>query len=555
MSAPISTEVADDDLSPAQDLPLAQSLPSADDLPPSVIRPEPAAELPVSPELPPPPPAPRRWQIPTGTLPLLAILFGAGLIVLIFAFRTVHSIRPAEFITRPEAVRTRFSITYWIDHGYFASYGILVRPRSTPPGYHFYKSSTGGHMVPGYLLQKTVVEMTGRPKWRLLALHNQLWTLFIASVIGLLGFRLAQRLGAHPLHALAMAIAVQSVHFTFPDNLALYYEMNGRPYFLLFAAIFLLIEERTHERRTRVGTIAQGAAAFLLVYMEYVAGAAFLASYVVVTLLLTRAELPVRRLLGIAVLPAVLAVSVFGMQRSLVRAAGLPTDGSEFLFRTGLDGSATYYGDHLDIALGRDQVRVDFPHNRPYLFRWKWLFFASTAAVLMVLFMAMKDRVPTLVTASLLSLLGAYLLYAALFSQAVKIHPYLFDVLLFTPLVLALFVLAPSLIESMTERRGVAVAIIFFLAVWVSMVQLRRYAMQYPQPPKTGSAALPAPGVPHQAPVLQGNPTESFVGKRSEVRYVTAASEKKSATMPGTVTLGIRNASADARPKPECSVS
>lgn len=548
MSASESTEIAEDLVPLSDGVPAGNDAPVTDDgLPSEGVPAEPIAAEPAPEPAPIPPPEPRRWQIPTRTLPLLAILFGAGLIILVFAFRTVHSIRPAEFITRPEAVRTRFSITYWIDHGYFASYGILVRPRPTAPGYHFYKSSTGGHMVPGFLLQKLYVELTGHPKWRMLALHNQVWTLFIASVIGLLGFRLAQRFGVDRLHALFLAIAVEAVHFTFPDNLALYYEMNGRPYFLLFAAIFLLIEERTYERRTVLGTIAQGVAAFLLVYMEYVAGMAFIASYVVATLLLIR-EVPVRRLLGIAVLPAVLALGVFGMQRALVGASGLPTDGSEFLFRTGLDGSATYYGDHLDIALGRDAVRVDFPFNRPFLFRWKWLFFTATASVLLVLFMAMRNRVPALVTTSLLSLLGAYLLYAALFSQAVKIHPYLFDVLLFTPLILALFVLAPSLVESMTEHRGVAVAVVFFLAVWVSMVQLRRYAMQYPQPPKTAVGVL-------QAPDMQRMPAGGPLEKNDKVSYVTAASEKKSATMPGTVTLGIRNASADARPKTECAVT
>ncbi|MBK5260893.1 MAG: hypothetical protein JJE51_14985 [Thermoanaerobaculia bacterium] len=61
---------------------------------------------------------------------------------------------------------------------------------------------------------------------------------------------------------------------------------------------------------------------------------------------------------------------------------------------------------------------------------------------------------------------------------------------IYTPLVFALCVVLPSLIESMTDHRGVAVAAVFFLTIWVSMVQLRDYALQYPPPPPV--EAVPA---------------------------------------------------------------
>jgi hypothetical protein len=435
-------------------------------------------------------------RVPTRTLPLLAILLGAGAIVLTFTLLTVQGLDPNDLATHPVAVRTRFSVTYWLDHGYFRSYGLLVRPSIPGPGFHYYKSSTGGHLVTGFLAEKIYRGITGKFSWRLLAVHNQIWTLMVAVAIGLLGFRLAQQLGSRPLHALMMALCIEVVHFTFPDNLALYLEMNGRPYFLFFAVVFLLLEERSTKGRTRALMIAQAVAGFFLVYMEYIAGAAFIVSFVILTLLLGRGRAPLKRLVLTAFLPMILAFGVFGMQRALARAGGVPTSGSEFLFRTGLDGSSQYYGDHLDIAYGRDLVRLNFAHNRPYLFRWKWLFFAGVTALLTVLFLAMKGRVATLAVISLLSLLGSYLLQAALFSQAVMIHPYLFDLLLFTPLVLALFVVAPALIESMTEQRGIALAVVFFAAAWVTMVQMRRYAMQYPRPPDRptiGYNASPGP--------------------------------------------------------------
>lgn len=423
---------------------------------------------------------PHTLRVPTRTLPLLAILLGTGALVLAFTLATVQGHDAETLANWSQSKRTHFSVSWWLDHGYFRSFGVLVRPASEPPGHRYYVSSTGAHLISGFLLEKAYSAVTGHPSWRLLAWHNQVCTLIVAALLGLLAFRLAQRAGLRPLHALVLALSVEIVHFTFPDNLALYFEMNGRPFFLLFAAIFLLIEERCTERRTPMAILGQAAAAFLLVWMEYVAGAAFLASFAVLTVVLHRDQMAVRRLLLSVVAPTILAASLFGVQRLLVRLNGLPTDGSTFLFRTGLDGSSLYYGDHLDIALRRDPVRANFPYNREYLFRWPWLFFAATAALAAVLVAAMRGRVATVTTLSLLSLLGSYLLYAAVFSQAVMIHPYLFDVLLFTPLILALFAAAPALVESASEHRGVAVAIVFFLAVWVSMVQLRHYALQYP---------------------------------------------------------------------------
>jgi hypothetical protein len=288
-------------------------------------------------------------------------------------------------------------------------------------------------------------------------------------------------MGTAPHHALLLAICVQAVHFTFPDNLTIFWELSGRQPFLIFATLFLLIEERSIEEPSRRMMILQGVMAFLATYMEYVAGLAFLGSWIVVSLMLRRG-LPVKRLLAITIVPALLALGLFGTQRLLLKTIHpeAKASGSDFFFRTGLDGSSQAYGDHLDIAYRRDIARGNWPANRPYLFRWKWLFFAGCASLVTILIFAARGRVPELVLSSLLALLGSYVLYAALFSQAFVIHPYLFDVLLFTPLVLAILAIAPSLFESMTAHRGVFVAAVFFVAVWVCMVQLRHYALQYP---------------------------------------------------------------------------
>ena len=426
---------------------------------------------------------PSLLRVPTGTLGLLGLLLAAGSAILVFAYLTVHGRDPSQLTVHFGAARTHLAITHWLEHGYFRSGGLSVRNGET--GLYFYRSSTGGRLLTGFLLEKVYSAVAGRYSWRLLALHNQVFSLGTAALLGLLGFRVARRLGARPLHALVLAVSLEAVHFTFPDNLALFWEMSARGCWLFFAALFLLIEERCVDGRTRGLTIAQAVATFLLTYMDHIAGPAFVASYCAVTLLLGNGRRTLKRVVVTAVAPAALALAVFAVQLGWVHVAypDIPKQGSGFLARTGLDGSSQHYVDHMDIAYGRDLARANFAQNRSALFRWQWLFVAGTTAFLGSVVAAMRGRVPRVVVVSLVSLLGAYLLYAAVFSQAVVIHPYLYDVMLFTPLVLALFVVVPCLVESVAAQRGLAVVAVFFLAVWVSMVQMRDYALRFPLAP------------------------------------------------------------------------
>jgi hypothetical protein len=434
-------------------------------------------------------PAPRSrplrisWQgisVPERSASLLLLFLVIGATVLVFTLFTVHRRSVPELMSNSGAIRTNFSVNYWIDHGYFHSAGLLVRPAS-PSGIHLYVSSTGANLISGFLLEKVFKAVFGRTSLRLLALHNELVTLLGASLLALLAYRLARRLGGRPLHAFMLATATEVVHFTFPDNLAVYWEISGRQPFLVFALIFLLIEERCFDERTLRRGVMQGAAVFLMMLMEYAAGAAFLGSYAIVSALLSP-RVPTRRILAIVVVPALSAMMLFGAQRAWasIHLADIPREGSTFRFRTGLDGSTQYYTSHLDIATGRDVARANFPPNQKQLFRWPWLFFAGVASCFAILVSCARGRAPATALVPLLSLLGSYLLYGALFSQAFVIHPYLFDVLLFTPFTLALFALLPAMIEARTSHRGVATAAVFFLMVWVSMVQLRDYAMWYP---------------------------------------------------------------------------
>ena len=439
----------------------------------------------------------RPLAIPTRTLPLLLILLATGAVVLLFALLTVHRRAPEDLAKNPASARAHLQITHWLEKGYFSSGGLLVWKDAKVPLY-FYQSSTGGMLLSGFLTEKLYYTFTGRYSWRLHALHNQVFTMLTAAFLGLLAFRVAQRIGAHPLHALAIAVSTEAVFFTFPDNLFDFWEMTARIPWLLFCCVFLLLEERLLDRRTRVLTFAQAAAAFLLTYMEHVAGLAFIVSYFIVKLLLTRERPEVKRLILTSLAPMFLAMAVYAGQLSWMKYLhpNVPFIGADFYSRSGLDGSTKYYVDHLDIARRRDIARADWPKpNNAHLFRWKWLFWAGATALVAAVIAAMAGRIPSVAMIALLSLLGAYLFYAAVFTQAVIIHPYLYDVMLFTPLIFALFAIAPALVESLTGHRGIAVAAVFFLAVWVSMSQLRKYALMYPPTPPKKVASIAAPSV------------------------------------------------------------
>lgn len=397
-----------------------------------------------------------------------------GLLLLAFVFLTVHRRPATQLAANLGAARTHTAVMNWSTRGYFASCGLMVRADTSPP--QIYRSSTGGWLLSSFVLEKLWMAATGRYSWRLIAWHNQVVLVLTASLLALLAYRLARRLGVELLHAIALGIAVELVHFTFPSNLAGYWELGGQAFAMLFLVIFLLCEERRL-------TVLQAAAMFALTYMEYILGVMFLVAFAIVSLLLPERP-PLRRLLYVLVIPCVAALSVFGVQRLALRQLeqrhAVTVEGSPFAFRSGLDGDATYYTDHLGIAFRRDIARANFPVNRETLFRWPALFFAGVLALLATLAAYARDRVPRVAGLVPVSMAGAYLLYATVFSQAVVVHPYLYDRILVAPLVLAAFALLPALLEQFTTRRGVVVTVAVFCALWLCFFQLRLYALWFP---------------------------------------------------------------------------
>ncbi|MBV8520302.1 MAG: hypothetical protein JO197_23125 [Acidobacteria bacterium] len=401
------------------------------------------------------------------------LLLGCGVALALFASWTVDRRTDAELAADYGARASRSLVEYWLAHGYFDSGGLLIFTAPNEPAV-VYRNSTGGELVTAFVAEK----LHGGFSARLLAWHNLIVLMLASTCVALLGFRLSRMLDTPPLHALALAAASQAVFFTFPDNLATYWHMSSWVFWIAFVCMFFALDDRS--------PLLQAVALFVAAYMEFVAGIFFALAYVGVTLLLDGPR-TLRRTVTTVVAPTCLALAVFGAQLLWIRAhhPELPRKGSGFAYRSGLDGgSRDVYRDQRDIAFGRDHVRDGFRRagftNVAQLFRWPWLFAGGVLAFVATLIAATRGRIPRRALIVLLSLVACYVLYAAVFSQAVALHPYFFDLLLFTPLMLALFVLVPSALETMTTQRGIVVIAVLLLAVWISMLQVRRYALQYP---------------------------------------------------------------------------
>ncbi len=451
---------------------------------PSVLS-EPADEEPGENLLPPP----QRRPLLDRTAFLFVIFLAVGLVVFTASFLTVH-VRPSSLLTEnPGSIRAHDRIMIWVTRGYFHYFGLVAEPAPAPANeIVIYRTSTGAHLVSTFILEKIWYTIFGRYSWRLSAVHNELVALLLSALLGLLAYRLTRRAGLDPPLAIAAGSSIVIVVFTFPDNLSLYWEMSSQATMLVFATLFMLIEERgLDERRTSRLSIFQGVVVFLMTYSEKIAALALISSMAVTLFLLQPRRERWRRFLLLAVAPSFLALAVYGLQLSAarIRFPDVKMVGSTFMFRSGLDGESLYYGDHLDIAHRRDVARSNWPVNRPYLFRWTWTFFLGAASALLVVAAYVFGRVPRIGVEVLVWLTGTWVLYAAVFSQAVVIHPYLYDVLLFVPLVLALFALMPALLESLTARTGAILLVSVLAALWLSLFQMRLYALRYPMPGTT----------------------------------------------------------------------
>jgi|GEM_PF-1978260 len=430
-----------------------------------------------------------------GGLRTFILFLGFGAAVLIFSFLTVFQGREPQLPAHPGATRSHATITYWQQHGYFYTGGLIhlgLPWRSNGPREIFWRSATGAYMISGYVVEQLVRLFGGGYSYRALAIHNEIITLISSALLALLAFQLLVALGVDRLHSVIFSAASQLVLLSFPDSLSQYWEIMPQMAAMPFALLFLILDRR--QGVTRRDLVLQGLSAFALVYTEYVFGVLLLATWWLLRLLVDTRPVAWRRLFAVTVIPALAAVVIFAVQVTINRShyPNIPLEGTGFLVRSGLDGSSLYYGEHADLIYGRNVARLNFPANRAYLFTWRWLFIGGCAAVALLIIATARYRSLRGVIVVLGALIGAYLLYAAVFSEAVVIHPYEYDYLLAVPFIAAVFSFVPGFIELSFPAKGIAATFVVLLTGWYSMVEMRNYALRYPLVVEAQASSAPA---------------------------------------------------------------
>ncbi len=192
---------------------------------------------------------------------LYALFVIAGLIALSYSWMTVQHRLVPQLSSATEPVWSHNVVAHWIDHGYFASHGLLW---PTADGNTLYRNGTGALMLSSFVAEKIWIGVTGRYAWRLMAIHNLLVTVLVSALLALLAYRLARRFGAAPLAAFLLAVSAQMVWLTFPDNLSLFWHYVGADLVPGRRARFSFARGSSARRscRTRRITVLQGLAVF-----------------------------------------------------------------------------------------------------------------------------------------------------------------------------------------------------------------------------------------------------------------------------------------------------
>lgn len=366
--------------------------------------------------------------------------------------------------------RWRKAIEFWIEHGFLAHGGLnFSEPPELNPNARVYSSRPPAMLLFAYLMESAHHWLTGKYSERLMTLHNVGVTWLSSVLLGFLGVRLARRLVGPTLIALLLGMGCQVMYQTFPYNLAVYWEINHMAFGTLFLIVFLILEEACFDRRElrRKITILRGLTVFLMVYFDPTTTILGLGAYVLAVALIDPKGLEKRRLWSTLALPAVSALGLFALQLAWVwlNFSEVEFIGGGFLWRSGLDGETLYVG-----VLGPKEIGSN----------WLWMrnigAFSLAALTLLGLF-SKPLRIPVFI---LLCALGFYLVPTFLMTQSALIHPYLHELYLAIPLMLAAVTTLPAYLERETGAKGFVTFAVCLLVFCCVMYQLRVYAIANP---------------------------------------------------------------------------
>ncbi len=326
-------------------------------------------------------------------------------------------------------------------------------------------------------------KLTGSTSRTLMVLYNQMIVLLVAALLGFLVFQICMRQMLRPLHSFFLGISAEAVYQTFPYNLYSYWEQWPQSIQSIFVILFLIIAEKSlrEDQVSKRLKIFLGFTVFIMVSFEIIAGIFLLVSFYLVTALMGSNLLIKLKHLQTIILPSCLVFVLFTGQITYMKLKNpdVQFDEGRFMIRSGLNGSTEFYGEHTDILFTDHRGTASKPWRGTTGFWW-FLFIGGMVSMIALLIFSFKDESYKPDIMLMLALSGQYIFYLSVFSQSIFIHPYLYDVYLVLPVILAFFAYLPIILERNTKHTGIFIVVFLAIAFCYSFIQLRTYAIANP---------------------------------------------------------------------------
>jgi len=164
-------------------------------------------------------------------------------------------------------------------------------------------------------------DFIGRQAMEKMAVGDQAVVLLTAALIGLLGMRMARRLGLGAEQAFVLGLACQAAYQTFPQNLYYYWELLPTAAVSLVAVAWLLVEESAFESQgdQKRPVRLRSALVFLLVWIEPVSAILMIAAFLFTLFILAPDQWKRVRVLGSIITPAACGLILLALQVLWVR--------------------------------------------------------------------------------------------------------------------------------------------------------------------------------------------------------------------------------------------
>ena len=331
-----------------------------------------------------------------------------------------------------------------------------------------------GSAMLGFLLltvhNRSQVNLSSLNDLSLPGIHNQLLPLLSASFLGYLSMRLARRFLVSTLNAYILGLGTHMVYQSFPNNLWFYWKTYPAAWWILFLALFWILEESSQYDKTKQN-FSPWMKVIVLTGMYCADGPATL------FLIICKGMVSYRNLTQASnwasffqsvKLPLGLGGAIFvGKYISLYM---------EIYDPTGISGDL-FLQAYCDEGV-RGLMLKSLP---PQLPGWNILLVSGIISVIVVLAFVRQKAKQVLHPPILLSGIAAFFFSKIVFPEIFYAQG-IYDTYLAFPLFLALFTLLPAWLETWNGHSGIFVLIAIAIAFCTTFVQLRNYAMLYPIP-------------------------------------------------------------------------